>query len=456
MRRFTGLAASAALGVVLLGASFVQAAAEDVTIKMWTWADRSGPLRSGNIVAAGKQLNDMLAASGSSTRVKVDVYEDNADGFDTDALTLLKAFAVNKGPDVYVAAHEWIGEFARNGYAMDLDKTVADNQWAFGDVVPVLWNATKYQGKIYAIPQDTEIRMIFYNKDMLRKIGKTEEFIDSIPTEVASGQMTAADWGELVKEVVDKGAAKLGQLHRPNVGPDYLMSFAAFGVQWQDPKTGKLLLQVQPMQKALEWFNWMARNNATPPDNTAMSWDDIQNAFKQGRAFAYHHGIWTMSWQLGDHNGATWPTDQEGYFKKIGWIPMPAGEKGGKTANLSHPVVYIVNPKSPHADLAAQLVAIATLPYYNVAHAVGSYHLSVLNGAKSMPAYQKAWPLAVASDMLPDTSFMPNNPDFPKYNAVLFKALQGVETGRLSPEDAVSFLQDELQSELGDELEIVQ
>jgi inositol-phosphate transport system substrate-binding protein len=80
----------------------------------------------------------------------------------------------------------------------------------------------------------------------------------------------------------------------------------------------------------------------------------------------------------------------------------------------------------------------------------------VLNGAKSMPAYRKAWPLAVASDLLPDTSFMPNNPDFPKYNAVLFKALQGVETGRLSPEDAVSFLQDELQSELGDELEIVQ
>ncbi len=222
MRRFTGLAAAAALGLLALGASVAPSRADEVTIKMWTWADRSGPLRSGNIVAAGKQLNEMLAASGSATRVKVDVYEDNADGFDTDALTLLKAFAVNKGPDLYVAAHEWIGEFARNGYAMDLDKVVADNKWAFGDVVPVLWNATKYQGKIYAIPQDTEVRMIFYDKDMLRKIGKSEEFIDSLPAKVDSGEITAEDWGKLVKEVVDKGGAKLGQLHRPNVGPDYL------------------------------------------------------------------------------------------------------------------------------------------------------------------------------------------------------------------------------------------
>ncbi len=62
----------------------------------------------------------------------------------------------------------------------------------------------------------------------------------------------------------------------------------------------------------------------------------------------------------------------------------------------------------------------------------------------------------MASDMLPDTSFMPSHPDFAKYNAVLFKALQGVETGRLSPEDAVAFLQDELQSEIGDQLEIVE
>jgi len=431
------------------------AAAEEVTLTLWSRADRSGPLRTGNIVEATKQLNAFLAASGSDTSVKLNVHEGNATGYDDDALQLLKACAVGQCPDFYVAAHEWVGEFAKDGYAMNMEKFITDNDWAFKDVIPVLWNATKYNGERYAIPQDTEIRMYFYNKDMLRKIGKDEAFIESIPQKVDSGEMTMADFGQLVKEVVDKGAAEYGLLHRPNVGPDYIMTFAAFGVKFMDEKTGKLLLPRAEMQKAFEWFDWMARNGATPENNTAMSWDDIQNAFKQEKAFAFHHGIWDMAWMLGDARGNTWPTEQDAFFHKIGWINAPAGEKGGKPANLSHPIVYVVNPKSAHGDLAAQIIAIATLPYYNIQHAVTTYHLGVLNGEQSMPAYEEAWPLHAASPLLKYTTFIPNHPDFGTYNGILYKGLQGVETGRLSPKDAVAFLEDEMTSQLGDAVEVV-
>ena len=75
------------------------------------------------------------------------MFEGPATGFDDDALDILKAFSVDEGPDVYVAAHEWVGEFAKSGYAMDMTDFIAANQWAFGDVIPVLWNATKYDGK---------------------------------------------------------------------------------------------------------------------------------------------------------------------------------------------------------------------------------------------------------------------------------------------------------------------
>ena len=168
------LAASAVIGV---SAAF----AEEVTVKLWARADRSGPLRAGNIVAAAEPLNAALKAAGSDTVVKVEVFEGPATGFDADALDILKAFSVNQGPDVYVAAHEWVGEFANSGYAMDLTDFVAANPWAFADVIPILWEATKVDGKIYAIPQDSEIRMFFYNKDMLRKIGKDEAFIEGLP-----------------------------------------------------------------------------------------------------------------------------------------------------------------------------------------------------------------------------------------------------------------------------------
>ena len=113
---------------------------------------------------------------------------------------------------------------------------VAANPWAFADVIPILWESTKVDGKIYAIPQDSEIRMFFYNKDMLRKIGKDEAFIEGLPAMVESGEFTMTDLSNLAKEVVDGGAAKMGIIHRPNPGPDYLMTFASFGVEVHGPR----------------------------------------------------------------------------------------------------------------------------------------------------------------------------------------------------------------------------
>ena len=123
----------------------------------------------------------MLAAAGAGKKVVVDVYENNAKGFDDDALDMMKAFAADKGPDIYVAAHEWIGAFAEAGYAMDMEDHIKANPDLYGDIIPVLWKAVEYKGKRYGIPQDSEVRMFFYNKEMLRKIGKSEDFIEALP-----------------------------------------------------------------------------------------------------------------------------------------------------------------------------------------------------------------------------------------------------------------------------------
>ncbi|MBL8702664.1 MAG: extracellular solute-binding protein [Alphaproteobacteria bacterium] len=455
MRFLKTLAAVLLAGTALLEAA-APARAEDVVVKLWSRADRSGPLRAGNIVAAAETLNAALKAAGSDKVVKVNVFEGPATGYDADALDILKAFAVNQGPDLYVAAHEWVGEFAKSGYAMDLEPFIAKNQWAFADVIPILWESTKYKGKIHAIPQDSEIRMFFYNKDMLRKIGKDEAFIDGLPAMVDRGEFTMQDLSNLSKEVVSKGAAKIGIIHRPNAGPDYLMTFAAFGAKYMDDASGQLILPKAEIKKGLEWFAWNAANGVTPRNNTSMSWDEIQASFKKEETFIYHQGVWAVGeWMLGDAKGGNWPKDQAGYFKKIGWLHAPAAVKGGQPANLSHPIVYVVNPKSRHAELAATLIAYATLPHFNTKHAVTTAHTAVLNGQRSMPDYANAWYLDAATPMLARSTFLPNHPEFGRYNGVLFKALQGVETGRLTPDKAIDFLEDEMQSELKGSVKIV-
>ncbi len=462
MRNLARARRTAILSAILFGTLVALAAlirpagparADEVVLKLWSRADRTGPLRAGNIVAAAELLNKQLAAAGAARRVRVRVHENNARGYDADALDLMKAFAVGRGPDVFVAAHEWIGAFAADGFAWDLENHIARHPEYYADIIPVLWNATRYRGRRFAVPQDSEIRMFFFRKDMLRRIGKTEAFIEALPGRVEAGAFTIWDLSRLAKEVVDAGAAKYGIVHRPNLGPDFLMLLASFGFEPLDVETGKLKASRKALTAFLSWIDWNARNGVTPRNNTAMSWDTVDRLMPEGKAFIKHHGVWDVGRQI------AFGVSEDGeaaYFAKVGWLHAPPAERGGAPQNLSHPIVYAVSAKSAHRELAAALVGIASAPHFNTAHAVASNHTGIAHGQQAMPAYRAAWALRAATPMLARASFMPNHPRIGEFNAILFKGIQGVETGRMKPARAAAFILDELEAELDDKVVIAE
>ena len=143
---------SAAALLAASSAFVAPAFAEDVTIDLWSRADRSGPLRAGNIVAAAEQMNRMFEAAGADTRVVINLIETNADGFDADALDLLKAHSVGETPDIAIAAHEWIGSFVEAGLAANLEEHIAANEAMYADMIPELWTSVMYKGERYGIP----------------------------------------------------------------------------------------------------------------------------------------------------------------------------------------------------------------------------------------------------------------------------------------------------------------
>ncbi len=436
---------------LLISISSPHVRAEKTLIRLWSRADRSGPLRAGNIVAAAKLLNKSLADSGSKRNIDIRVHESTAKGYDDDALNLLRAFAVGKGPDLYVAAHEWIGTFAEAGYAWNLEKHIASYPEYYSDVIPILWDACRFKGVRYCVPQDTEVRMFFFRKDMLRKIGKSSAFIESLPGRVEKGAFTIWDLSRLAKEVVKSGVAKYGLIHRPNVGPDWQMAMASFGFDPYDEATAKLQASRSALTAYLKWIQWNAENGVTPKNNTAMSWDTIRSLFPKGRAFLFQYGVWDVKTQIRHGLGP----GEEAYFEKVGWMHSPPSRKGDSPKNLSHPIIYVVNPKSKHRRLAALLIAIATQAFFNNRHAVTTNHIGINHGQTGMPSYKKAWALRVATPMVARSVFMPNHSKIAQFNRVLYKGIQGVETGRLSAKEGAAFVIDELQAELGDEVKIL-
>lgn len=445
------LRTTVAAGALLMAVAPVSA--EEITLKLWSRADRSGPLRAGNIVAAADTLNKMLATAGSEDRVKVELIETNARGFDADALDLLKAFSVGEGPDLFVAAHEWIGSFAENGYAANLEEHIESFPELYGDIIPGLWEATKYKNERYAVPQDSEVRMFFLNNDILRAMGKDEAFIEALPAAVEDGEFTMADMCTLAAEAVDGGHAEYGLVHRPNVGPDFQMAMASFGIDLYDEDQAKLQISQSKLTDFYAWLATCVEQGAIPADLTTWSWDEVHDAFRGGKSLSKFHGIWNVGHQMKAFNLES-PAE---YFNKISWIHAPAGEKGGTPSNLSHPIVYVVAEPSEHKDLAALLIGLASQPIPNTAHAVTTNHTPINNSQVAMPRFlDEGWALIAGTPMLEYAEYMPNHPMIGQYNALTFQGIQAVETGEMSPQEAAEFVIEEMEVELGDNVIILE
>jgi inositol-phosphate transport system substrate-binding protein len=438
--------AAAVLGLVGPSAT-VPANAEEVTLNVWSRQDRSGPLRGANLVRAAVDLNKALKKEGSDTSVVVVVRQGPAPGFDDDALQLLKVFGIGEGPDLFVAAHEWTCAFANEGFALNLEPYIDKYPEHFGTIFPSLWESTKCKGQRYAVPQDAEARMFFYNKKLMREAGIDSATIDGLPDRVLAGEVTLDDISGIAKQVVEKSQAEWGILHRPSVGPDYIMVFHSYGNDFVDAESGEMLLEPAKLEAAYGWFDRNVKNGVTPPNNTAMEWDNIRAAFyADNKAAFWMYGIWDLGSNAFPSFGV--PSEEMAFFKDWGWTAAPPVKKGGEPGSLTHPIVYVVSGKTKHPDLAVRLVGFASSADLNTDHAVTTTHIGINKSQADDPRYQAAWPLLRATELLPFTKFMPNHPDFGPLNLIVYKGLQGVEQGRLTAAEAAAFVIDEAQGQL--------
>jgi len=446
-------AAATAIAVPAMFALAPPASAQEtITLTLWSRADNSGPLRPGNILKGAEALNKQLEQEGANYRVAINVLEQPSEGgYDADAERLLRAFAIGDGPDLFHQAHEWVCAFADAGYLYDLtDYTNAHPEY-FGDIYPSLWTATECGGKRFAVPQDAEARMFFYNKDLMRNAGYDDAFIEGLPDQVMKGEMTLDDMTAIAKNVVDKAGAEFGILHRPSRGPDYIMPFFQYGNTFLDPDSGKLLLEFDKLAAAYGWFERNVENGVTPGNNTSLEWPFIRDKmWKEDKVAMWMYGIWELGSEAFPRGVAQ---DKDEFFKKWGWTAAPAAEKGGQPGSLTHPIVYCV-AKGEHAELAARVVGFASDASLNTDHAVSTTHLGIKTSQLDDPRYAEQWPLAMSSSLLDITKFLPNHADFGALNQIIYQAIQGVESGQLSAEAAADFVISEAESRIPDSIEV--
>jgi multiple sugar transport system substrate-binding protein len=160
--------------------------AQDVTLEVWSHeADEPAKVAFRELAAR------TLEKSNPGAKVKITWYEKNP------LFAALKtALPAGKGPDVFYLEPDQV-EYITAGYIVPLDDMVNWN-----NIEPWARKVWTHGGKTYAIPQEAYTVELFYNKELLKKLGVT------LP---ANGQLSQAQFLDLVKKARAAGMTPIAQ-----------------------------------------------------------------------------------------------------------------------------------------------------------------------------------------------------------------------------------------------------
>ncbi len=430
------------------------AAQEVITIRAWTVGpDTPAFHRAENLVTAGERLNKMLEIVGADVRVEVDAdfWTDEWDSFRRRIILASEEGDPNVVPDIIVSSHLDIPVWAPSGWIVPLDEYI-EQYWesTYQDFFPHLWDAVSFEGKRYGVPQDIEVRMVFYRKDHLRSLGWTEEDIADLPRKVEEREFLLSDLQDLAQEMVDAGLVDYGMVHRPTQGPDFFQILVAYGGDYYDPDTDKLVIDKEALELTLQFFADNVKRGLTPAGMTTWPWPAVHRAIaEEGSAgMQVTGGMWFW---------AEWQRDlgisEEELWENLTWSLIPAGNDKGRPNQLGQPLAYMLSGPSRHKDLAFLLITLASEVDLNTRHSLEAAKLAIRRSQTAFPPFQENRYLAEAAKLTPHQIFNATHPAAGRYLAVLHEAIGGVETGAISPKEGVELIVQRMtQAVEGDQL----
>jgi multiple sugar transport system substrate-binding protein len=263
---------------------------------------------------------------------------------------LKTALPAGQGPDVLYVEPDWT-EYVEAGYLEPLDNLVNWN-----NIEPWARQVWVHNGKTYGIPQEAYTNEIYYNKDLLKKLGV------ELP---ANAQFTQTQFLDLVKKAKAAGITPIAQGvgDRPFPGA-YIIGEALLRKLGKDDYrklwTGQLSFEDPRVVEVFKWVKELVDAGAYPKNFMTLKLGESHYYF-------YTRPLALMlpmgSWYTGR---AFVPEDKGGQPKDfpLGIMQFPAMDGGAcnqcKTSAIG--ASFAINAASRHKELAAQFLDAMSTP----------------------------------------------------------------------------------------------
>lgn len=291
---------------------------------------------------------------------------------------------------------------------------------------------TGNDGKIYGVPYSTDTRGLYYNSEILEKVGV------SIPWEPKT-------WDEVL-EVCEKIKNQ-----EPDVVPIWFNSGKAtgegttmqtfemllYGTNDSLYEDGKWVVNSQGFLDSLNFIDTVYRKELGAPLSkvlNAKGGDYAKNElFPQGKLAIFLDGSWTpKAWYAG--KAGEWPEAEN--IIKLAPMPTQKGQSPGNVS-MSGGWALSISSKSKYKNESLEFIKFATnkenLKYYT--EAGGS--LTPRKDVAETSEYLNNKFKKTATDFLEFTTYRPANEEYPGVSTEIQTAVEAVAIGELTPEEAM-------------------
>jgi len=342
-----------------------------------------------------------------------------------------------RGADVMVIDQFWVPEFAAADFLMPLDRYY--REWPLRDeFFKPIQEMGSFGGHKFMVVWDADVRMIFYNRDLLARAGielpwQPRSWEDLIE---AGRRIKAACPGVIPLQV--NAGTVMGEAATMQ---GFLMLLHGAGGRLYDEDRGAWVVDSPALRRTLEFYRRVYQVEKLGDPGLQVSLRAREKSFElmsREKIAIYLESTWFYNSVLDPNNESWGMADRD---RKIGWALMPgAGGPGDpEFVSVSGGDGLIINPLCQNPDLAWELIAalndldrqkrqFAKKPFTPTRR-----DLAALPEVRAHEFISQA-----ASRVMPWTTFRPALPEYPEISFHVQHLTERVVTGQFDIDRALA------------------
>jgi len=358
-------------------------------------------------------------------------------------MVFLASMAAGKGPDIYHIDTFKVPDTAEAGYLMDLTPFL--EKWPDWAQYPdSMKGIVTYKGKTYAVVWDTDVRLLYYRKDLFEKAGIP------LPWQPKS-------WDDILDAARKLKAAGVEYplLHQSGRNWDegttmqswFPLLWGAGGklYNWEE---GKWVVTSKEHLDVLKYYRTIYEEGLAPPEMATepKPWDIAYTRFVEGTSAILMDGSWV--WGECFAEGRTYEIpDRE---KVVGLAVFPGKEAGFSSAAGGWSWAITSQARNPEA--AFEVLSTICSKEVTTDFCVVSAHVAPRMDVAEEPAY-KADPFLAwcVKEVLPYAKYRPTIPPYPKISLQVQLMVERVASLEMTPEEALAKFADAVEMLVGKE-----